>query len=609
MDSRTASDLFRVAVNGVEELMQQRERGSLRTDTHQNVLSSIQRLSAVTDRFMDGLHAVAESAADDLMTENSEARVTEHIAAYNGCEEAVNLLATRQTNVMSAFLAMASADAVYVSVFENKPLQPIDRDRDLDIATPTFSEAMNIDVLFPVSAARANHRGRRRREVKPVTPPPPHSACPQENLAQLTAGAEPTSAEIDGFVERILTRLRTRGKTVQSTEALVKQILLSDAHAQVGSWTACVRSSLADPTTSILDGVAAVSATLASSHSMTNTMIHNAAWSNIVHRIAASLNSAGLAGSSIERSLRPAGALTQLFMSGKSILSVAVELSIQGLAGYSSVAGFVSANVVELLYGFVTLFLPARTGLHSFQLLRVLPDVPEQELPAAMKKSWYQQLHYWAPFISLATAVALLIARPAISSYIITSAPDIMRSDRAAILPGGLATALARLYLPAPVASTLDNFYKFAANKVDAFHEAVPEDVPSGILDWIVKFVSLVSRLHRLRFAAPLLHVFSLADIAIHELAVLWRWTAVGLQRVLGSRDGVYRLTDLALDWMVSLVDLVLLLLQIGVRTLRYRSVVLLMYPFISALVLGGMTSVSSVLEADPRFEVFWTSR
>lgn len=601
MESKTASDLFKLSLNRIKELSEWKENGTLKVNNVRNISAAIELLSAVTHQFMDALYDVARSGTDDLVATNSQDLVFEHVKAYDLCEATVQSIS--QTNVLEAALAISSADAVYVDIFENKPLRPIIRDKDLHIPTPTFVVQ---PATFPIRVSQAFVKGRRRttgvRRSPRLAKEPPATPAPRTDLNQLISGTRLTKREKVEFVNNVATQ---RSTVLQHIEEVPKEIIINSVKVVQGVWSNWVQEQLEDPTTTILDSVAAVSSSFAGEYSVTNAIIHDVAISNIALQFARiwTRNSA-------LESQRFQDTYVRLLKAGSTLVQNSLRYFWRVWQQSSVVSGVIQANVVELLYGFVTLFLPSQSGLQRFSLFPRLQQVPEEALPEQTKKEWFKQLHYWAPFLSLVAAATLIAARPLVVTYITSSFPEIARgAEVASQTPGALITTLARTWLgsESPAFDLLNNFYVFAARGMDSVIQAgtgTGAGVPFSASTWIINFGTMLARLHRLRFVSPMLHIFSLAEWGIRELTVLWRWTAIGLKKLFQGSPTA----ELVLDWLITMVDLVLLVVRTGIRMLRYRGVLLLMYAFVSTLAQHGMSDVTRALNVNPEFDIQWGS-
>lgn len=610
MNASAAVSLFQLAVEQVEEVSQQRVRGQLRADSQSQLEDSIQRLSEVTQNFMSAFDTAIRSGFDDLLSVNSRERVTEHVNAYLLCEQAVDTFDS--VNVLEASMALTAADAVHVSVVESKPLRAITLDEDIGV--PLIAMDIELPTLQPILVSQTSVRKRLiavdpGRRPKPTAKRKPSvrrrlpTTSPKNCVAsQQISGVQVSEQEMRSFMERVLAFFRGQ---IQRLEDLPAEIIASSARSERGNWADWAKEKLEDPSTAILDTVAAVSCVLANRRTITTELINSAAWKGIMMDV-------------IKKRLPQS--IQQRMGSGLSNFISNIVFKFTDIASSFSFLynvyqqnnwqpTFLPANVVELVYGFVTLLLPTPSGLTRFSLLPFLPPVPEEELPEQMRSLWFRQIHYWAPFLSLVSAMTLIVGSPLVASYIAASLEGVAFGDVGGLTPGGIITGIARSWLDSDSSAVelLEGFYELAAPTINSMQQfsiaSARPDVPLTLYSWVLNFMGFVSRLHRLRAAAPMLHLFSLAERAVRELTVLWRWAAVKLQRLFSGRGPT---AQLVLSWIVTAVDLVLLMIQSGLRMLRYHGIIVLLYTLVSSLAFAGIRRTIAGLQVDPVFEIQW---
>lgn len=590
MDAATARSLLERAVARLEKLHTSQQRGFVHGESPQELSLFLTELQDSSNTFMTAVQAVNQSGLDDLLLHNTRETLHAHMDAYVRCEHVL----LENASALERAMALTAVDAHYIELSETQPLTPVHMDQDapFSLFLEPLSRPLPVSGVQPAKRLKvegtAPRRSARLAALRAPSGPAPDTQAP------LIQSLQPSVKEVEQASQAAAQKSRQRAAARRRPQTLkVKQLPAEAVTSLVtqaeGSWFEWAATELQDPSTSILDSVAAVSSALARDFSLPASIVGSALFQRFMRRFV--------------RSIQPdrEQELSAQLGSMRTVSGAALLQNFQRLyqGSLSQITAVTTGSLVELLYHFVTLSAPAGAA----------------PLPSPERSRLFQFLHKWSPFLALALALSLLVVRQDVAAWLLT--PKVLQISGGSVqlalsTPGGLATSLASRLLPADSAAVrlLEQFYEFAAEGISALQREplslplrnkliewlgfVTGRVTSGnITTWFLGYYDFLSQLHRLQFAAPLLHVFSLVERGTHLVAQGWSWTVRQLKRWVREDTA---LADI-LDWATEFSDIVLLMIRFFAQLFRYRGILLLLLTLLQSLLLHGTTGTAVSLQ------------
>lgn len=628
MNAEAAADMLSAAASEISLLRDWQQTGFIRGNTAKEIEQAIDMIDAVSSRFLNAVAAVAASSIDDLLLANADSIVKEHVRAYNACETAAAGLSDPDADLLQVAMAVAAADANYTAVIESQPLHPVVSDKDLFFTAPTLIEQTVSPVLVStVRRLRPTEPTARKRKVEPETEPARKPKRPVRRSARIAAlqapkrkpppdlmdrvikGSFPDSQELQLFVQRTKDssqkRLQQRKRPRQLTFGeLPREIAISNMSLNDGDWTTWIRQLINDPSTRVLDLVAGSSGILAGQFSVSNAIMSSAMFVNAVDMLQSNLG--------VDKVLSRQ-AVSSTLTTFKN-LSLAVLTQIFGwlvsMRTLTQLNTQIQANLVELMYNFVTLRTPMRQPL----------------LAEPQRNKWLQFAYRWAPFLSVSLALALVIARQEVAVWLLSESVQKMAGSSLEVArdaPGSIIVSIANSWLPSDSTTVvmMNDFYRWSAAGISALKnpaqsERVAEAAIRGfgfltgtfvadVANWLLKFFTFFTKLHNIRFSSPLIHVFSLIEQSTIWITEQWRWAAVKLKEWVDRVAPERRAIHMFIDLMVDTVDFLLLMLRSFSQLFRYRAIILLTLALVEGIVLNGIGRTGNALETPPAFDIW----
>lgn len=608
MAAATARLLLEQSVQNVEKLQQSRRRGFYSVDKPERLYGFLSELQSSSSEFMDAVLQVIESGLDDLYQVNSAETMRKHLDAFNVCEQVSQQKQGRFD--LEHAMALSAVGADYTELIERRPLQRITRDQDAPFSI--FLEPLTMPMPVLVSGVERSRLKRQtpqesqtvtkrvrvtpsRRSARIAALQAPSSE-PPDTHPPLVRGTRITDAEVEQQATLAAAKsmkrakAKRRPKKLESLAGESREATTSLQTAQESSWMTWITTELQDPSTTILDLVAAVSSSMAREFSVPFAALGSFTFQRFLSSF---LNKT--------KSEQERQELSTTMTAMRSISSASLVQNFSRLTTGSlhQLAAVTTGSIVEIIYNFVTLSSSSLT----------------QPLSEKERSTWFRFLYKWSPLIALALALALITVRQDVVLSLIT--PNVVRISggsiqSAASTPGALVTSIASSYLPADSVAVqlLEQFYDFASEGITQLQKpplgaplrkSVVEFVgmfvghpsSSTTINWIWGYYDFLSRLHRLQFAAPMLHAFSLVEHGANMLARSWRWVARRLKNWVGEDNPIRDI----IDWGTELADFVVLLIRFPAQLFRYHSLMLLLLALLQALLHYGVEGTSSALQ------------